>query len=164
MPSIVERADQPYLSIPVTVTMRTVSEAADRLPDLLQWAASRGIVPAGPPFLKYDVIDMAGELRVRVGFPVGDGVPDEFLPEGVVAGVLPGGRYVSTVHTGHPATLVEATRDLLEWAAIEGLRWDVTPTDAGEAWGARLEVFLTDPRVERNIEKWQTELLLRLAD
>jgi len=40
----------------------------------------------------------------------------------------------------------------------------VTPTDAGDAWGARLEVFLTDPRVEPDIERWQTELAFLLAD
>jgi GyrI-like small molecule binding domain len=159
-PSIVERAAQPYLFIPCTVTMSTVFEAADRLPGLIGWAAARGITPVGAPFLKYDVIDMAGVLRVRVGLPTpqtaGDGE--------VVAGVLPAGRYVTVVHTGPPASLTGATRELLEWAAAEGLTFDVTPTDAGDAWGARLEVFLTDPRVEPDIERWQTELAFRLAD
>jgi effector-binding domain-containing protein len=161
MPSIVERPEQPYLSVASSVTMQTVSDAADRLPGLVEWAVSRGIRPVSAPFLKYDVIDMAGTLEVRVGFPVEAGVTGEGE---VVAGVLPAGRYVSVVHTGHPATLVEATRDVLEWAAAEGLRWDMTPTDAGDRWGARLEVFLTDPRVEPDPDKWQTELLLRLAD
>ena len=159
-PSIVERSAQPYLAIGCTVTMRTVADAADRLPGLMQWAATRGITPVGPPFLKYDVIDMAGALQVRVGFPSAD-----VAGEGeVVAGVLPAGRYVSVVHTGPPASLVAATRELLAWAAAEGLRFDVTPTGAGDAWGARLEVFLTDPRVEPDIERWQTEMAFRLAD
>ena len=161
IPSIVERAAQPYLAIPCTVTMRTIAEAADRLPGLMQWAATRGITPVGAPFLKYDVIDMAGSIQVRVGFPAPQGTAGEGE---VVAGVLPGGRYASLVHTGHPAGLVDATRELLEWAAAEGLRWDMTPTPAGDAWGARLEVFLTDPRVEPDIERWQTELVFRLAD
>jgi hypothetical protein len=159
-PSIVERAAQPYLAIAATVTMSTISDAADRLPGLIGWAAARGIAPVGAPFLKYDVIDMAGSLRVRVGFPSA-----EVAGEGeVVAGVLPAGRYVSVVHTGPPASLAGATRELLEWAAAEGLSFDVTPTDAGDAWGARLEFFLTDPRVEPDIERWQTELAFRLAD
>ena len=37
-------------------------------------------------------------------------------------------------------------------------------TDAGDAWGARLEVFLTDPQIEPDPQRWQTEVLLRLAD
>ena len=161
MPSIVERPDQPYFAVPSTVTMQTIAGAVDRLPALVLWAASRGIQPAGPPFLKYDVIDMAGALEVRVGFPLAEAATGE----GEIApGVLPAGRYVSVVHTGHPASLAGATRDLLDWAAAEGLRWDMTTTDAGEAWGARLEVFLTDPRVEPDPDKWQTELLFRLAD
>ena len=159
-PSIVERAAQPYLAIPCTVTMTTIAEAADRLPTLLQWAATRGIAPVGAPFIKYDVIDMAAALQVQVGFPSlavnGEGE--------VVAGTLPAGRYVSVVHTGPPASLAGATRELLEWAAAEALSFDVTPTAAGDAWGARLEVFLTDPRVEPDIERWQTELAFRLAD
>lgn len=160
-PSIVERAAQPYLAIPCTVTMAILAEAADRLPGLIGWAAARGIPPVGAPFLKYDVIDMAGLLQVRVGFPSADGVAGEGE---VVAGVLPGGRYVSVVHTGPPTSLAGATRDLLDWAAGQGLRWDMTPTAAGDAWGARMEVFLTDPRVEPDIERWQTELAFRLAD
>jgi effector-binding domain-containing protein len=156
----VERAAQPYLGIPCTVTMRTIADAADRLPALLQWAAARGIAPVGAPFIKYDVIDMAGALQVQVGFP-----STEVTGGGeVVAGVLPAGRYVSVVHTGPPASLAGAVRELLEWAAAEGLTFDVTPTAAGDAWGARLEVFLTDPRVEPDIERWQTELAFRLAE
>lgn len=163
MPSIVDRPKQPYLSIPTTVTMQTVSEAADRLPGLMEWLAARSIEPVGAPFLKYDVIDMASQLQVRVGVPVPPGALSEASDE-VVAGALPAGRYATVVHTGPPSALLEVTRDLLDWGTDQGLRWDVTPTDGGDAWGARLEVFFTDPQVEPDPRRWQTEVLLRLAD
>jgi effector-binding domain-containing protein len=163
MPSIVDRPEQSYLSIPATVTTQTVSEAADRLPGLMEWLAARSIEPVGAPFLKYDVIDMAGQLQVRVGVPVPSSGLSEASEE-VVAGVLPAGRYATVVHTGPPSALVGTTRDLLEWGADQGVQWDVTPTDAGDAWGARLEAFLTDPQLEPDPERWQTELLFRLAD
>jgi effector-binding domain-containing protein len=163
MASIVDRPEQPYVSIPATVTMQTISEAADRLPGLMEWLAARSIQPVAAPFLKYDVIDMAKQLQVRVGVPV----PPDALSEAaddVVAGALPAGRYATVVHTGPPSALVGVTRDLLQWGADQGLRWDMTPTDAGDAWGARLEVFLTDPQLEPDPQRWQTEVLLRLAD
>jgi hypothetical protein len=59
----------------------------------------------------------------------------------ISVGVLPAGRYATVVHTGHPDTLVTATRDLLEWATERGLDWDAD----GDEWGCRLEEYLSDP-------------------
>ena len=77
--------------------------------------------------------------------------------------MLPGGRYVTVVHTGPPASLEEATRELLQWADEQGLTWDMTTADDGEHWGARLEEYLTDPDQEPDEAKWQTRLAFRLA-
>jgi effector-binding domain-containing protein len=82
----------------------------------------------------------------------------------VTVGVLPAGRYVTTRHVGHPSTLMAATAALLEWAAAQGLTWDVSASPSGERWGARLEIYLTDPRVEPDMNRWETELAFRLAD
>ena len=54
--------------------------------------------------------------------------------------------------------------DLLDWAAGQGLSWDMTPADGGERWGARLEIYLTDPEQEPDMSKWHTQLAFRLAD
>ena len=81
----------------------------------------------------------------------------------VVAGVLPGGRYATLRHVGHPSTLVAATAGLLDWAAAKGLEWDMVPSASGERWGARLEIYLTDPETEPDMTKWVTELAFRLA-
>lgn len=50
----------------------------------------------------------------------------------VRAGVLPAGRYAAVAHVGHPDTLEQATRELLDWAAARGLAWDVTEVDGVE--------------------------------
>jgi hypothetical protein len=34
--------------------------------------------------------------------------------------------------------LVKATKDLLDWAAGQGLTWDMSPTEGGEQRGCRL--------------------------
>jgi hypothetical protein len=55
------------------------------------------------------------------------------------AGVLPAGRYATVTHTGHPDKLVGVTATLLDWAAQEGLRWDMTETAQGQRWGCRAD-------------------------
>jgi len=84
--------------------------------------------------------------------------------ERVQAGILPAGRYATLRHTGAPDTLVAATIVLRDWAAAEGLKWDVSQSADGEVWGCRLENYLTDPAVEPDLAKWVTELAYRLAD
>ena len=78
-------------------------------------------------------------------------------------GVLPAGRYVRTTHHGHPQELLGVTADMLTWAARQGLRFDKSDTDEGEAWGSRLEFYLTDPAVEPDMNNWEHELLFKLA-
>ncbi len=78
--------------------------------------------------------------------------------------VLPGGRYVTVTHVGHPGELMTVTGRLLGWAEQEGLTRDMTPTPEGEVWGARLEVLMTDPREQPDMHQWRTDLYFRLAD
>jgi effector-binding domain-containing protein len=159
-PSIVERPEQPYMAIRGLVTMQTVGAIADRLPEVFVWLAEHGLQSTGAPFFKYNLIDMERQLEVEVGVPVaaaaeGDGE--------VRAGVLPAGRYATLTHVGHPDELVGVTAALLDWAARQGLRWDMSETDGGQRWGCRLEVYHTDPAEEPDMRKWETELAFRLA-
>jgi effector-binding domain-containing protein len=160
-PEIVERPAQPYVAVTRSLTM---AELEGTLPPLISdvfgWLADHGHQPAGPPFWKYNVIDMAAKLEVEVGVAVANAVAGDDL---VGAGVVPAGRYVTVVHTGPPDSLEEATRELLEWATARGLTWDVTVADDGEHWAARLEEYLTDPAQEPDQARWQTRLAFRLA-
>jgi hypothetical protein len=65
---------------------------------------------------------------------------------------------------GAPETLAGATASLLDWAAAEGLAFDMSPSPEGERWGCRLEIYLTDPRDQPDMNKWETRLAFRLAD
>lgn len=160
-PEIAQRAAQPYAGISAWVTMTTVSSVADRIPEIFGWLGARGIAPAGPPFFRYHVIDMERQLQVEAGVPVAAAVLDD---GDVRAGTLPAGRYAVMTHTGAPDTLVAATTQLLDWAEERGLAFDVSPTDAGQRWGCRLELYLTDPAEQPDLSKWQTQLAFRLAD
>jgi effector-binding domain-containing protein len=148
------------VAVKAQVTMQTIATIADRIPELLGWLGARGAGPASAPFLRYNVIDMARQLEIEAGVPVavavhGDGV--------VFPGVLPAGRYATVTHVGHPAGLVDATARLLAWASEGGLAFDMSETGAGERWGCRLEIYLTDPRKQPDADKWETQLAFRLA-
>ena len=160
-PEIVERAEQPYAGIRGTVTMQRIGEIADRMPEVFGYLAANGITPAGAPFLRYAVIDMAGELRIEVGVPVAEPVGGE---GDVFAGLLPAGRYVQVSHQGHPDELLDVTGDLLGWAEQRGLSWDRTEEADGEHWDCRLEVFNDDPAEQPDMTKWTTDLVFKLTD
>jgi effector-binding domain-containing protein len=160
-PVIVERAAQPDVAIRGTVTMRTIPEIADRMPEVFQWLGARGIAPAGPPFFKYNLIDMARQLEIEVGVPVAAPVD---VDGPVLAGVLPAGRYAVVTYVGHPSGLVPPTAALLEWADRQGLAWDMSGTPDGDRWAARLEWYHSDPAEEPDMNKWEIELAFKLAD
>lgn len=160
-PEITQRATQPYAGISAWVTMAAIGSVADRIPEIFSWLGAHGIAPAGPPFLRYHVVDMERQLQVEAGVPVASAVEDDGA---IRAGTLPAGRFAIMTHTGSPDTLVAATAKLLDWAEARGLAWDISQTDAGEHWGCRLELYLTNPAEQPDASKWQTQLAFRLAD
>jgi effector-binding domain-containing protein len=128
--------------------------------EVFAWLGARGAASAGPPFWKYNVIDMARELEIEAGVPVAAAVAGD---DRVVSGVLPAGRYATLTHVGHPSELMAATKALLDWAAEQGLTFDMTPGDDGDRWASRLENYLTDPSQEPDMSQWVTELAFKLA-
>jgi effector-binding domain-containing protein len=160
-PAVTDRGEQPYVAIRMPVTMQTISAAADRIREVFGWLAARGVAPAWPPFLRYNVIDMARQLEIEAGVPVAAPVA---AGGEVRSGVLPSGRYASVIHVGPPAGLVGATATLLTWAAEHGLSFDMSAGPEGERWGCRLEIYLTDPREQPDVSAWETQLAFRLAD
>jgi effector-binding domain-containing protein len=160
-PEIMTRAAQPYVAIRTQVTMQDLGTVVPPLnQEVFAWLGARGAASAGPPFWKYNVIDMMRELEIEAGVPVAAAVAGD---DRVVAGVLPAGRYATLTHVGHPSELLAATKALLDWTAEQGLSWDVTPGENGDRWACRLETFLTDPSQEPDMSKWVTQLAFKLA-
>jgi effector-binding domain-containing protein len=159
-PEIVTRSEQPYVAIRARVSMAELGGLGERLGEVFGWLGARGLAPAGAPFFKYNVIDMARELELEAGVPVATAVDGD---DHMVSGVLPAGRYATLTHVGHPSELAQVTGALLDWAAGQGLRWDMSPADGGERWACRLETYLTDPGQEPDMSKWETQLAFRLA-
>jgi effector-binding domain-containing protein len=159
-PEIETRREQPYVAVRAKVTMGEIEAFARRFGEVFGWLDRHGLAPAGPPFFKYNVIDMARELEMEAGVPVAAAVAGD---DRVVAEVLPAGRYATLTHVGHPSELMAATKALLDWAAEQGLTWDVTPSEDGDRWACRLENYLTDPDQEPDMSKWVTQLAFKLA-
>lgn len=162
VPVLVDRPAVPYVGISRTVTPGTFSQVADRFADLFAWLADHSLAPAGPPFFRYDVIDLDRRMIVEAGVPLAEAV--QWADGDVVPGLLPAGRYAVTSHVGPPDELVQVAADLLAWVEAEGLRVDRWSTPEGDAWGCRLELQLSDPRVEPDMTGWETQLVVRLAD
>ena len=155
-PQIAERAAQHYAGITMTVIMDGISAAVDQaFPELFGWLAGQGIAASAPPFLRYLVIDMAGELEIELGVPAAEPI----APAGRIRpGLLPAGRYVVARHTGSYDGLIAANAALQEWASDHGITFDSWDTARGTAWQCRVEHYLTDPSQEPDPGKWETEL------
>ncbi|ORT59696.1 GyrI-like domain-containing protein [Streptomyces sp. CB03238] len=161
-PVVVERAEQPYVFMRRSVTWDGFADIADRLPELVGWLAARGIEVADAPFFRFNTVAMAGESEVEAGVPVASPLPE---PEGDIGvALLPAGRYATLTHVGHPERLLAAAAALREWADERGLEWDMREVDGVERWGCRIEAYRTDPRVEPDPSRWETELAFRLSD
>jgi effector-binding domain-containing protein/catechol 2,3-dioxygenase-like lactoylglutathione lyase family enzyme len=162
LPKIVDRGEQPCVGIVAKVTMRDIGPTArSLLPEVYGWLAKRGIAPAGPPFFKYNVIDMARELEIEFGVPTRDLVEGDAR---VQAGRLPAGRFAALVFRGPYEELYAANGVLIDWAKGRGIRWDSEQTASGERFGCRLEIYRTDPAEEPDPSKRETEVAIRIAD
>lgn len=146
------REEQPYAAVRATVTPETFAKIADRFPELMQWLADRELPILGAPFFRYlRVTD--GQYEVEAAIPTIAEVPADGE---VFCATLPAGRYAVEIHEGHPDGLIEVTERIL----AEDLPFDRD----GDAWGARLETFFTDPAVQPDSSKWTTEVAIRLVD
>jgi len=159
-PQVEPRARQPYVAIRAHVTMAELGGLGARFGEVFSWLGARGVPPAGAPFFRYRVIDMARDLEVDVGVPVETALDGD---QSITADVLPAGQYATLTHTGHPSELLGATKALLDWAAGQGVEFDMSPGENGERWGSRLEIYLSDPNQEPDMSKWVTQLAFRLA-
>ena len=158
---VVQREAIPYAAIEIAVPMERLVTVGPLNGAVFNWLAQQGVAPAGPPFWKYNVIDMAGQLELEVG--VATATP-AIADDQVSVGELPAGRYLETAFHGHPDGLQQATSDLLAYADAQGLTFDRTDSPSGDRWAARLEYYLSDPDDQPDMTQWDTILSFKLAD
>jgi effector-binding domain-containing protein len=163
-PRVETRTQQRYLAIRGSVPMDDIPSIADRFGELFSLLAQQGISPAAAPFLRYLRIDMERELTIDAGVPVDVEVSLDGAAADVLTDVLPAGHYATVDHIGPYDRLVQATADLLDWAADNDIALDVQESPLGDLWTSRLEIYQTDPSEEPDPQHWRTTLAFRLAD
>jgi effector-binding domain-containing protein len=161
-PGISDREAQPYMGIRTQVPMKDMSKGV--IPQLLgevsAWLEKQGVAPVGAPFVRFHVINMQEGMDIEMGWPVQSPLSGN---NRISAGVLPAGRYASLVYTG-PRNGIKGNKALLDWGAENGLAWDRWDEASGDAFGARFESYLTDPKSEPDQDKWEIEVAIRLAN
>lgn len=156
-PKLVDRNEQHYVAIRKLVTMAEIGPILPPLSDdVFAWLAEKGIQPSGAVFWRYNVVEMDKKLEIDVAVPVASAVNGDGQ---IIADILPAGRYAIMLHTGHPAELEEATANLLAWAEKNNIQWKMN----GERWGGRVEWYYSDPAIEPDMTKWETELAFLTA-
>jgi effector-binding domain-containing protein len=160
-PKLEDRPAQPYVARRTQVPMQELGTVIPQLhSEVYAWLRRQGIAPAGAPFIRYRVIDMPGCLDIELGVPIAEAVSSD---DPILADTLPAGRYATLIYTDVRRG-VEGNAALLDWGARQGLKWDSWTTENGDGFGARLESYLTEPRDEPDIAKWEQEVAIRLAD
>jgi effector-binding domain-containing protein len=158
-PKIDERPPLAYMGIRKVVPFKGLSREVDALNrELHSWVNENQVHTAGPPFLRYHVIDMRGFMDICYAVPV-----DQTLAGNgrVEPGELLSGRYASLVYSGGG---ISGNRALIEWVRSQGLDFDRWDSPEGDNFRSRYERFLTDPKVEPRKSRWQIEVAIMLAE
>ena len=97
-PQIDTRSKQVYMGIRTIAPFKGMSKVIDRIAgELNDWVDENKVKTAGPPFLRYHVIDMRGFMDISFCVPVRRALPDDGE---VKADALPAGRYASLIYSG----------------------------------------------------------------
>lgn len=158
-PKIDTRPKQVYMGIRTTAPFKGMSKVIDRISkELNGWVDEHKVKTAGPPFLRFHVIDMRGFMEISYAVPVHKALPDE---GDIKADELPAGRYASLIYSGGG---ISANRALIEWVRAKGMDFDRWDTEQGDNFCGRYESYLTDPKVEPRKSKWKIEVAIKLAE
>ena len=164
-PKIDTRKEQPYASIRTLVSMSELGSGI--IPQLhgevMGWLRQQGLSPSGAPFLKYNLINMAGKMDLEMGWPTEKVLKGN---ERITTGTLPAGKYASVLYTGpyEGPGLMDANRVLIEWGRDNNIQWDGDTSEKGDTFVARYETYFTDPGEEPDSSKWETEVAIKVAD
>lgn len=159
-PTIELRAEQPYVGIPIHAALSDWDKVNGLISEIFNWLDSKDIEPVGSPFYRYWLIGGEDEnYQLEVGIPIERMISGN---DRIIASTIPGGYYVTTMHSGHP-DLLEYTLEVLEqWSKREELEFDKRWEGEDEIWNGRFEFYLTDPDEEPDPDKWQIEIAFLL--
>jgi effector-binding domain-containing protein len=157
--SIEYRNEKLYMGIRTQTPFEGMFGVADKLrKELYAWFKAQGVTPEGPAFLRFHVIDMAGEMDIEFGVQVAQALSGDTR---VTAGVLPAGHYANLIFRGSG---LQGNKALLGWVRDNGIRLDRWDDPKGDVFRCRCETYLTDPKIEPRKTKWDVDLAIKIAD
>jgi effector-binding domain-containing protein len=162
-PTLEERREQPFVAIRTQVAIPFGQVLGPLWDEVFGWLDSQGVAPSGAPFIRYLTTDMSKKLDIEVGVPTENVVAGN---ERISSGAFPAGKYATLIYSGpyEGNGLYNATAALLDWAKENHIVWQQSLKDGTEWWEARLEWYITDPQLEPDPQKWQTELAFLAAN
>lgn len=143
-----ELTDQPTLIMKATTPVEKLPDFFGRAyGGIMAYLGELGENPSGMPFGAYFNLDMTA-LNVEAGFPVSKKIEGKGE---IKAGLIPGGRFISTIHRGAYDSVEPAYEALKNWAKDNGF----------EPTGVAYEYYLNDPSQDPAIVP-ETEIRLPL--
>lgn len=151
-PAVEARPVQHYLGIRTVTPFRGMLAVRDQLlAELFDWL-DRHELEMQNAFLRLNVVDMQGPMDLEVGATL----PTPAQGDGrVQPGLLPAGRYATLTYRDHA---IRANRELIEWAADNGIALDREDAPEGDRFACRYELYVTDPRTEPRKTRWTVQL------
>jgi effector-binding domain-containing protein len=158
-PKIDTRPKLVYMGIRTIAPFKGMPKVIDRISrELNAWIGENDIQPAGPPFLRFHVIDMRGFMDISFCYPVRKALPDD---GDIKADFIPAGKYASLIYSGGG---ISGNRALIEWVRAQGMDFDRWDTEQGDNFAGRYETYLTDPKIEPRKSRWKIEVAIKLAE
>ena len=156
---IYQREETPTMGIRITTPFQGMFAQVDKLrKELAKWFMAQEIEPQGPSFLRYHIIDMAGDMEIEYGFCVAQPLMGD---ERVKVNVLPAGRYVGLIYSGSG---LQGNKALIQYIHDNDLPVDRWGDPKGDGFRCRYEMYLTDPKIEPRKTKWDIEVAIKLRD
>ena len=161
-PKIETRSEQPYAAVRLQVPIPFGQYLQPAWARVDKWLAGQGL-KSGPSIIRYLTTDMSTKLDIEVGFFI-----DQYVPGSaeIVTGVLPAGPYATLIYTGpyEGDGVYKANVAIVEWAKANGIVWKLENKDGVEWWDARLEIYWSDPDIDKDPNQYRTELAFMVAE
>ena len=162
VPQVNEIAGESYVAIPVAGPMAELPQfAPPKFPELHAWMAETGIPHGGKAFFRYTGFRPDGTADIEVGATT---LAPQEGSKAVISGEIPAGNYACATYTGPYDRLYDAFLMLNGWLRGRGLEPAALENREGSQAGCQLEIYRISPANEADPEKWQTDLMIRLAD
>jgi effector-binding domain-containing protein len=156
-PKLEHRQEQYYVAIRTAVPIPFGKYLPPLWEEVNRWIKGTQIISHGPAIIRYLTTDMSKKLDIDVGFTIDKAISGDSR---LTVDALPTGQYATLLYTGpyKGKGIIKATVALLDWAKENNIVWNTTIMDNTEWWYGRTEFYLTDPDLEPDTKKYQTEL------